>query len=131
MRCARCHWPTSIWSRDLASGLCGKCQKVDATCPGIGPQAAILQAVYSHAAELMSRGTSAADVEKKMLETGLDPQSAAAIARDLQAQIAVNGGGQPESRGGQYLAVALGILLVMAGGFFLIGNRTGIFPTVP
>jgi hypothetical protein len=34
MKCKRCGWLTSPWQRDLWSGLCAACRKVDETSPG-------------------------------------------------------------------------------------------------
>ena len=86
MKCKRCGWPTSLWQRDLSSGLCPECRKIDRAFPGLEAAAAVQQALSIHAARCLERGESPAGLEQKLLASGLPPQEAAALARDAVAQ---------------------------------------------
>ena len=47
------------------------------------PQEQIVQAIYQYAAELVKAGNSAKQVEKKLMEKGLDQQAAAVVVQNL------------------------------------------------
>jgi hypothetical protein len=87
------------------------------------------------ALELLDQGDGVLDVRRKLVETGLDPEAAAAVVEAVQQQRSgeVRGESGYTERGvGQRLGLAiLGLALLGAGVVLLIGNRTGAFPTVP
>jgi hypothetical protein len=79
MKCKRCGWSTSSWQRDLWSGLCVECQKIDRASPQLDASEAVRQALWAHASRCLEHGEPVAELEQKLAATGLAPQDAAAV----------------------------------------------------
>jgi hypothetical protein len=104
MKCKRCRWPTPLWHRDLWSGLCAECRKIDQAAPGLDAPAAARQALYSHAAHCLERGETPAGLERKLMGNGFQPQEAAAVVHELVSQRA------PYTMAAQLLEQGAGLL---------------------
>jgi hypothetical protein len=104
MKCKRCGWPTSLWERDIWSGLCEECRQVDRHFPGLEGPAALQQALSTHAARCLEHGESPDGLERKLLAAGLQPQEAASLAREVIARLA------PYTRARELLEHGAGVL---------------------
>jgi hypothetical protein len=79
----------------------------------------------------MTEGTPAAEVEKRIVENGLDQMTASAIVSRLVPTEKASALRQVWVFVAQFLVIFLGILVFLAGLFLYMGNRIGFFPTFP
>jgi hypothetical protein len=79
MKCERCGWPTSLWQRDLFSGLCDKCQRIEKDMPGVDAQVAVRKALVAHVVNLLNKGVSLETAQSMMTSHGFDQQTASAV----------------------------------------------------
>jgi hypothetical protein len=86
MKCERCGWPTSLWQRDLFSGLCGKCQQIDKSMPGADAQIAVLKALVAHVVDRLNQGETPETVQGMMSSNGFDPQTASTVIASAIAE---------------------------------------------
>lgn len=86
MKCSRCRWPTSLWQRDLGSGLCGRCQWVDAVLPGLDRETARWQSLCIRIANRLCRGEPPESIQSKMRTYGFPEE----MASDLVTGVAAN-----------------------------------------
>jgi hypothetical protein len=86
MNCERCGWPTSVWQRDLVSGLCDRCRHLESTMPGADPQTAVRKALSGHVIGLLNKGESANAIRSTMIANGFDEQTASAAITDATTE---------------------------------------------
>jgi hypothetical protein len=83
MRCTRCRWPSSIWQRDLRSGLCDKCRQIAKGTPALDPQVAVQKALSAHAFDLLKRGECTTTIAGRMIAIGLGEKTVTSVTCEL------------------------------------------------
>jgi hypothetical protein len=86
---------------------------------------------YATARELLDQGTGVLDVRRKLAESGLAPEAAAAVVEAVQKQRSGAVKGEVVSPARSPGLAILGVIVIGVGIILSIGNRTGAFPTFP
>jgi len=101
-------------------------QKFDATSDELVRDAITL------AKNMRNNGASIEMIESRLAKRGFNPPAIKAVLSQIPSEepnnIIV---GRDESTGARMVVVFFGLLICFAGGFFVVGNRTGIAPSVP
>jgi len=89
------------------------------------------QAPYALARELLDGGASLGDTRRALVETGLDSDEAVSVVSEVQDARSGEASDKPGGGGGSLGLAILGVTVFIAGVVLLLGNLTGLFPTIP
>jgi hypothetical protein len=84
------------------------------------------------AKNMRNNGASLASIESRLANRGFDERAIEAVLRHIPSEEPDNIIVSPDKRsGGRTVLVVAGLMISALGFFFVIGNRTGLAPSVP
>jgi hypothetical protein len=133
MFCSSCQRQVSLWLRPPFSKVCQDCLDLrkfeQIVRHPLAPFRDRAEALRCYCNRLLSIGTPPTDTELRLIELGMEVDDAANLVAARVAELARREARKNPAKG--IAIIVFGIVVFLAGGFLVVGNRGGVFPTFP